>query len=116
VYQDGAFSKTIATVSIADGVTIDASKGTKVTGKNIAGGEVVLSLPSDISQGATSVDLQYSQEGCHVGGLVGPQNIVTPLDLTDSADQIWDGCTYIMRDFDLVLVPAAVFISDPRML
>jgi len=94
VYEKGAFSKSVATVALDSDtpISITAEPGIPVFGKNIAGGEVRLKAYAALMPGDSTIQIQYVTEGCNVGGLVGPQNIVEPLDLTDSGDQIWDGC------------------------
>merc|ERR1711935_1223249 len=79
IYEEGAFSKSVATVTLSAPLAADVTKGTAFEGVNAAGDTVLGKAYEDNAAGATSVIIQYkttdSQKnyvGCQVGANPNP--------------------------------------------
>jgi hypothetical protein len=80
MYEQGSHSKSISTVAVADGLPVDITQGTNLTGTNEAGEEVRLfAQGSNYTADAEEISVQYKDEGCYVGA---------------STDPDTSGCTY----------------------
>jgi hypothetical protein len=79
IYTQGAFSKSIATVTLSTPLSAAVAKGTQVTGVNADGSDVVGKTYEDYSAGATTIQIQYQTldlqsqyVGCQVGANPNP--------------------------------------------
>mmetsp|Transcript_36492 Transcript_36492/g.40608 ORF Transcript_36492/g.40608 Transcript_36492/m.40608 type:complete len:513 (+) Transcript_36492:131-1669(+) len=79
IYSLGAHSKSSAKVTLVSPLASAATKGTKVTGRNADGNQVVGKLYEDVASGATEVliqyqtsDIQKSYVTCQVGASQAP--------------------------------------------
>merc|ERR1712176_1256037 len=78
-YEEGAYSKSVATVTLSAGLPADVPKGTSITGVGADGNMVIGKAYADNAAGATSIIVQYqtsdSQKnyvGCQVGAAINP--------------------------------------------
>merc|ERR1712176_1230477 len=78
-YEEGAYSKSVATVTLSAGLPADVPKGTSITGVGADGNMVIGKAHGDNAAGATSIIVQYqtsdSQKnyvGCQVGAAINP--------------------------------------------
>lgn len=70
MYQEGSFSKTVSDLTVADGLPVEIPQGTKLTGSsgdNVTSVEVFAYAAEGYPAGATSIRVQYVNEGCYVG-------------------------------------------------
>ncbi|KAL3924319.1 MAG: hypothetical protein SGILL_001118 [Bacillariaceae sp.] len=74
IYEQGAHSKSVATVTLNSGLINAVTKGSSVTGTTASGQQVLGKSSSDYPVGATSIDIQYNTidiqsayVGCQVG-------------------------------------------------
>jgi hypothetical protein len=74
IYERGAFSKSVATVTLDTALTGPLNKDTKVLGTSVDGTEINGSLLEDIPSGSTMIKIQYDTTtlqskyvGCQVG-------------------------------------------------
>lgn len=93
IYSDGAFSKSVAEVTLSSALTANVPKGTPIMGKNAAGNQVAGKAYEDNAAGATSIAVQYQTSdsqinyvGCQVGAAVSP---------------VTDGCFAATGSFDI---------------
>ena len=75
VYQEGAFSKSYAEITLTEPLKIDVGAGVTVTGKNADGMEVMGKTTDPFKTGDTIILVQYhagtvqaTYTDCHVGG------------------------------------------------
>ncbi len=80
IYQEGAFSKNVAAVTLSTPLPVNAEKGTVITGLDSDGGTISGKAYEDNAAGATSILVQYqtsdSQKtyvGCQVGANPNPR-------------------------------------------
>jgi len=92
VYENGAFSRSVARIQLVSELPVRVAKGTQFTGVTSTGQQVSLLAFDNYEEKSTSIELRYVHEGCHVGGLPGP---AATDDSTDPGDQQWGGCKYI---------------------
>ena len=77
MYEEGAFSKTVSTLTLSAALTVALPHGTKMVGSTSDTSDVVASgrsaspvevfAYSDQEAGATTIRVQYLNEGCYVG-------------------------------------------------
>lgn len=77
VYEKGAHSKVVASITLGAGLEVDLNEGDQITGKNDQGGQVVLKAYDDYPAGTTEIRAQYVTEGCYVGGLPSASQVLT---------------------------------------
>jgi hypothetical protein len=82
IYTDGAFSKSIARITLSTPLTSTVTSGDQITGLNAGGTEVVGMAYSTYSPGADVIEIQYKtldvQEkyvGCQVGANPNPNTV-----------------------------------------
>jgi hypothetical protein len=69
VYEQGAFSKSIATIVLSQTLGVSVEIGATVSGKSEGGVAVAGKTFTALSSTDTSLQVQYTSEGCFVGGL-----------------------------------------------
>ena len=79
IYEQGAFSKSIATVSVNGTTSSSIPKGTQVVGQTASGDAVSGTVLNDVAAGSTSLQIQYATNevqdnyvGCQVGANPNP--------------------------------------------
>lgn len=87
IYKNGAFSKSVARVTLTTALTGPLNESAVVSGKTEAGDEVVGTLLDNYPSGTTAIEIQYqtnSDQSSYVGCQVGA-----------SPDPFTEGCTSI---------------------
>jgi hypothetical protein len=82
IYTNGAFSKSVARITLSTPLSSSVTEGDQITGLNAAGAEVVGKAYSSYSSGADVIEIQYKtldvQEnyvGCQVGANPEPNTV-----------------------------------------
>lgn len=102
IYQEGAFSKSVSSLTLAEPLSIDIPQGANLTGTSTSGSPVaVFAQGVNYTAGATSIAVQYRDEGCYVGA--NPDPVVTGClasngTLTDDASGTSIAYTYKPED------------------
>lgn len=79
IYTKGGHSKSVATLSVSNGLGTSLKQDAKVVGVSTTGEQIVLAALQDYDSAATSIDLVYVTPNCYVGAL-------------DEADRVLTGC------------------------
>lgn len=77
VYEKGGHSKTVATLTLPDGLGASLNQDAKVVGVSSTGEQIVLAATDDYESTATSVQLVYVTPNCYIGGLPEAEQVST---------------------------------------
>jgi hypothetical protein len=72
VYERGGYSKSVSTVELETALPYAVPSGKSLIGKNIHFSNVRVKAYADYEEGAKSIQVQYEEAGCYVGGLPQP--------------------------------------------
>ena len=64
VYEDGGYSKSVASITLDSPLTITIPKGTRIGGTSASGGDVALVSYADYDPDDQKIDVQYVTDGC----------------------------------------------------
>ena len=121
IYENGAFSKSVSTLTLSEALTVEIAKGTKFSGSADTGSsesstpqqvsDVAVFASADFAVGATEITVQYVNEGCYVGsnpdpvtgGCLAPTGTLTDANATMTVDYEYDVLTSTKNAYSVKL-------------